>query len=285
MNETLRTDDGRYVLRIERHLSHSPAKVWRAVTQAEHLSQWFPSKPTMELAIGADVTCDHGDGPQVDGVVVEVDEPRVLAFTWGADAVRLELVPNEGGCLLILSHMFDDKRSAGSFAAGWSLCVDALEAVLRNEMVPEHIQHSLRGSITRQWADRHEAFVKSFGLDEGAVEQHDDGWHVRFERQLTRPVDSAWRTLHPRGGAPAVGDAAHDGFMIPGQAGEVTKIEPPTHLEVATADGYVRWELSDGAGGAVLTITHAGRNDREPPLAAWQGRVEAFAAQLHAQVE
>lgn len=29
MNETLRTVEGRSVLRIERHLAHPPAKVWR----------------------------------------------------------------------------------------------------------------------------------------------------------------------------------------------------------------------------------------------------------------
>lgn len=34
----------------------------------------------------------------------------------------------------------------------------------------------------------HEHYVASSGLDEGAVEETREGWRIRFERQLTRPI-------------------------------------------------------------------------------------------------
>ena len=35
--------DGRWRLRFTRALAHPPEKVWRAITEPEHLAQWFPT--------------------------------------------------------------------------------------------------------------------------------------------------------------------------------------------------------------------------------------------------
>jgi hypothetical protein len=59
------------------------------------------------------------------GEVLEVDEPNLLAFTWGEDTLRFELSPEEGGTRLVLV----DELPAGSAArnaAGWEICLDRL---------------------------------------------------------------------------------------------------------------------------------------------------------------
>ena len=45
--------DGRWQLRFERRLTHPQEKVWRAITDPEHLAAWFPSTIEGERAAGA----------------------------------------------------------------------------------------------------------------------------------------------------------------------------------------------------------------------------------------
>ncbi|PZG03110.1 SRPBCC domain-containing protein, partial [Nonomuraea aridisoli] len=49
MNETLTLHpDGRTTLRLQRRLPHPPEKVWRAITEPEHLAAWFPTTVTID---------------------------------------------------------------------------------------------------------------------------------------------------------------------------------------------------------------------------------------------
>ena len=41
--QLLQTDE-RFRLRFSRQLAHSPEKVWRAITEPEHLEAWFPGR-------------------------------------------------------------------------------------------------------------------------------------------------------------------------------------------------------------------------------------------------
>jgi hypothetical protein len=52
------------------------------------------------------------------GTVVELDPPRVFAFTWGKDLLRFELSADGRGCLLVFTHSFDNHASAPRSAAG-----------------------------------------------------------------------------------------------------------------------------------------------------------------------
>ncbi|MFE1175399.1 SRPBCC domain-containing protein [Streptomyces sp. NPDC058773] len=72
-SDTLTTADGRTALRMERRLTHPPAKVWSAITDPAHIGQWFPSG------------------------VTEVTAPRVLAYRWHPEGtVRWELGQGTG---------------------------------------------------------------------------------------------------------------------------------------------------------------------------------------------
>jgi uncharacterized protein YndB with AHSA1/START domain len=43
----------RWQLRFTRDLHHPPEKVWRSITEPEHLAAWFPSDIEGERAVGA----------------------------------------------------------------------------------------------------------------------------------------------------------------------------------------------------------------------------------------
>ena len=282
MNETLQIVDGRTVLRFERRLSHPVEKVWRAVTEPAQLSHWFPSDMEMDFRPGGKIrfVFREGEGEDLDGEILELDPPRVFAYTWGDSVLRWELRPDGHGCLLTFTHTFDDRPSAASFATGWALCLEGLDSLLAGERP---------GASLERWPDLHEGYVERFDLQEGDLRQAADGWVVRFERQLIKPVDEVWALL-TEGGAPVVGEPPPVRFtngFVP--AGPVTAVEPPRLLEYQwRADdqqvGRVRWELSGGPGGARLVLTQTVperlADQRPTALAAWHTRIELLADRL-----
>ncbi len=172
------TLDGRPTVRVERTYPHPIEKVWRAVTEPEHLAKWFPSPVEYELRPGAPMRFDAfaGDAGAV-GVVEIVDAPRRLIFTWGTDRLTFELTPDGDGTTFSLVHSFDDRYGAASFATGWELCLTGLRSVLAGDPLPPPD----RGIA------RHEELVHEFGLDRPEVTETDGRWTVRVERQLTCP--------------------------------------------------------------------------------------------------
>ncbi|HTN22955.1 MAG TPA: SRPBCC family protein [Solirubrobacteraceae bacterium] len=144
------------VLRFERRLPHPVARVWRAITDPEDLRNWFPGVPNFTLEAGAAFVVEGDAGGS--GRIVELDPPRLLAFSWGEDVLRFELTPDGDGCLLTFTHAFGDLSRAAQTAAGWELCLDRLAAQVAGEPIGE------RASLER-WPQLHERYAEAFGLD------------------------------------------------------------------------------------------------------------------------
>jgi uncharacterized protein YndB with AHSA1/START domain len=123
------TLDGRPTVRVERRYPHPIEKVWRAVTTPEHLGHWFPSPVEFDLRPGATMRFGAFAGdPSEAGTVELVDAPRRLTFTWGTDRLTFELTPDGDGTTFALTHSFDDRYGAPSFATGWDLCLAGLRS-------------------------------------------------------------------------------------------------------------------------------------------------------------
>jgi len=283
VTDTLSTAGGRTVLRMQRRLAHPQATVWRAITEPDHLAHWFPFTMELDLQPDGKITFLDQDGtPSGYGVVTELEPPRVFAFSWGDDLLRWELRPDGDGCLLTLHHTFDDRAGAASFAAGWHTCIEALDATLdgRTATLPRTMA---------EFAQLHEDRIALFGLDRGTIEETPNGWQIRFERQLTQPVDAVW-TMLAGPTTPAPGEPPPPGFTTdPVPAGPTTACEPPRLLEYETpaadgrqAPGHIRWDLRNGTGdGARLVLIHAGSGgpeaERDTALAAWHDHIERLA--------
>ena len=252
MTESLQARDGRSVLRMERWLKHSPEKVWRAMTEPERLADWFPATVVPELREGGRVEFGFGD----DGVVTDIEPPRLIAYTWGGDHLRWELHPDGEGTRLVLLHTFDDRAGAASFGAGWHTCMVALDLALDGRPGADPGVDDIA---------LHERFVAQFGLDAGTVETGADGWRVRYERQLTRPADGVWAALADL----APPDASTRGHVLEHAAEE---------------GGAVRWELVAGTGhGARLVLTHTGAGgDPDAALDADRVRIAELLDRLEA---
>jgi uncharacterized protein YndB with AHSA1/START domain len=128
---TLVSGGTRPAVRLERRLPDPPAVVWQAITEREQLRSWFPCDVDVaggRWEVGAAITFEFP--PEVidltlSGEVLEVDEPRRLAFTWGDETLRFELSPAGDGTLLVLVDELE-RDAAARNAAGWDVCLDRL---------------------------------------------------------------------------------------------------------------------------------------------------------------
>jgi uncharacterized protein YndB with AHSA1/START domain len=167
VNEYLRTDGDEHVLVLERHFTHSPAKVWRALTEAEQLGQWFPASMEMALEVGAKITFRFGpdDEPQY-GEITACDPPRTFAYSWGEEHLRWDLQPDGDGCRLTFTQMFQDRPAAASYAAGWHGCFRFLDVVLDGgKPFGEDGGASVDHTIPDEMRLEHERWIAKLGLD------------------------------------------------------------------------------------------------------------------------
>jgi uncharacterized protein YndB with AHSA1/START domain len=269
------TVDGRPAVRIERRYPHPIEKVWRAVTTPEHLGQWFPSPVDIDLRAGGAMRFGAFDGPSAAGTIEALDAPRLLTFRWGTDRLTFELRPDGDGTTFALTHAFDDRYGAASFATGWEMCLAGLRSVLADEPLP----------APDRGIARHEELVHEFGLDQPEVSESAGRWTVRFERQLTCPADVAWdmwfgkdRDTGEQRQAPAVGEPLTP-YMAPDVViGTITEVVRHEVLafDVATGTGgpgdHVRVAFTDGTGhGARITLTVMGTDptERDPAADMW----------------
>jgi uncharacterized protein YndB with AHSA1/START domain len=131
-------------VRFEFDLRHSPAKVWRALTDPALLSEWLLPCVGLSLEPGAAFAFRKEPLPGWDGIVncriLEIDEPRKLSYTWVVGDMAIDTVvtftlePTSSGTRLsIVQSGFrpDQKQNFGGARYGWRLMggrlVDLLE--------------------------------------------------------------------------------------------------------------------------------------------------------------
>jgi uncharacterized protein YndB with AHSA1/START domain len=157
MHGTLEPTGDQWRLRFTRHLAHPPEKVWRALTEPEHREAWFPQKIVGEWRVGAPLkfVSEYGD---FEGRVLAYEPESIVEFLWGTDVIRLELTAEQGGTLLTLSDTFAERGKAARDAAGWHVCLDALEAELNGG-----------GGRQTEWQQVHPRYVESFGPEAATI--------------------------------------------------------------------------------------------------------------------
>ena len=148
----------RWQLHFTRRLPHPPEKVWRALTEPEHLKEWFPNDIEGERKEGATLrhVFRNDEAPDMEGEMVVFQPPTLMEFTWGDDVLRFELRAEDDGktTVLQLVDVLEDVGKAARDGAGWHVCLDGLEENLRGE--PTHWNDMDR------WKPVHEAYVEQF---------------------------------------------------------------------------------------------------------------------------
>jgi uncharacterized protein YndB with AHSA1/START domain len=154
-----RDGDG-WTLTFTRRLAHTPEKVWRAVTEPEHLATWFPQEIVGERSPGARLRFVSGAGDGFDGEMVVFEPPSVIEMMWGSDRLRIELQPDGPGTLLTLSDTFGELGKAARDAAGWHECLDRLAAELDGTPPPPWGE---------RWRKVHPLYVERLGPEAATI--------------------------------------------------------------------------------------------------------------------
>jgi uncharacterized protein YndB with AHSA1/START domain len=150
-------------LRFTRELAHPADRVWRAVTEAEHLQAWFPMRIHGDWVVGGPLTFSDPDGRGLEftGKVLAYQPPSVLEFSWGPDVLRLEIEPRGAGCTLTLLDTFDELGKAARDAAGWHVCLDLLAAHLDGA--------GQAGQAGPTWSEIHQDYVAALGPEAATI--------------------------------------------------------------------------------------------------------------------
>jgi uncharacterized protein YndB with AHSA1/START domain len=114
------------VLTFTRRLAHPLEKVWRAVSEPDHLAAWFPHEIVGERRAGASLRFVMTGGDGFDGEMLVFDPPTVMELLWGTDRLRIELQPDGAGTRLTLTDTFTELGKAARDATGWHECLDRL---------------------------------------------------------------------------------------------------------------------------------------------------------------
>lgn len=120
---------------MERELAHPPEKVWRALTQPQLLAEWL-MKTDFAPEPGRSFTFT-GEWGSVDCKLLEIDEPRRLAYTWDAlgieSVVTWTLTPTASGTHLTMEQTGfrpDQEQAFQGARFGWTALLAKLDTVL-----------------------------------------------------------------------------------------------------------------------------------------------------------
>ena len=160
----VRKDGENWALVVVKQLRHSPDKVWQALTDPAHLSEWAPFDADGSLGkAGNTVRLTTVGAPMVsEATVTRADAPKVLVYNWGDHEMRWELEPLAGGTHLTLWTNID-RRYISMGAAGWHICFDVLDHLLSGTPLgriagPEAMQFG-------GWQRLHAEYAKQFGIE------------------------------------------------------------------------------------------------------------------------
>jgi len=116
----------KWTLILVRELRHSPEKVWQALTDPAHLSEWAPFDVDGSLGTAGTVKLTWVGTPRpIETKVTRADAPRVLEY----GDTRWELEALGGGTRLTLWHNIDHRFISWG-AAGWHIAFDVLDRLL-----------------------------------------------------------------------------------------------------------------------------------------------------------
>ena len=156
---TLERGDGTVTVRFTRLLPHPPEKVWRALTEAEHLAAWFPTTIDGAFTPGAPLVFRFTTVamPPMSGQVISCEPPKLLEFTWDDETLRFELDAHEAGTALAFTATFAEIGKAARDAAGWHVCLELLAGAFDGSPEP--------APDGQRWREVHPHYVAAFGPD------------------------------------------------------------------------------------------------------------------------
>jgi uncharacterized protein YndB with AHSA1/START domain len=131
----VRKAGGIWKLVLVKDLRHPPEKVWRALTESQHLREWAPFDASGDLnEVGTVELTWVGAPTPTEARITHVDAPKLLEYETGDNTMRWELEERDGGTHLTLWAIID-RRYISMGAAGWHIALDVLQRRLHGSPI------------------------------------------------------------------------------------------------------------------------------------------------------
>jgi uncharacterized protein YndB with AHSA1/START domain len=135
-------------IKIERHFSTTPQKLWQAWTDPGIVKLWFGSDPNgtgldavLDVRVGGSYAVTfanaNGDEYTAQGIYQIVELHKSLLFTWGwkdephiNEMVAVQFLADGDGTLMTFEHLDIDANTSHNYEMGWRTTFDKLEKAL-----------------------------------------------------------------------------------------------------------------------------------------------------------
>src|SRR5467141_2344631 len=182
----VRKDGETWTLVLVRDLPHPPAKVWKALTDPEHLREWAPFDSDRNLgAVGTAKLSTVGTPYVSETHVKQADAPRALEYTWGGADIRWELEPlGGGGTRLTLWHNID-RGFISMGAAGWHICFDVLDRLLIGTPIGRIVGAE---AMKFDWPRLNSEYAQQFGIETPSLRLRKQAQEYEEARQIQQAL-------------------------------------------------------------------------------------------------
>ena len=136
-NATIRP---RFRIHFERDLRQPIETVWKAISDEHEVAAWMGFPTRLEPALGGRIFIDFSPEEPLTGIVCAAEPHKRLAYTWGDDLIKWELLSTDGILKLAFSHNGVRPEFVIGLSAGWHGFLDSLEAHLTGETVPDRFE-------------------------------------------------------------------------------------------------------------------------------------------------
>ena len=114
---------------VEQRIAASPSTVYRYLTESDKWSRWQGTTASLDAQPGGLFSIVMGNGMNARGQFTELVPDSRVVFTWGwvdrpgippgSTVVSIDLVPEDTGTLLILTHRDLPVDEVGPHTEGW----------------------------------------------------------------------------------------------------------------------------------------------------------------------
>lgn len=138
LNEIVARTEPLYRVNWEHVFPQGVERVWIAISDADEISAWMKFSTQIDLRLGGTIHIDFSGEGSLDGMVCELERPKLLTYTWGDSLVKWVLEEAPAGTRLHLSHIGVRPDLLTGMGAGWHAFLDQLGDHLLGAAHPSH---------------------------------------------------------------------------------------------------------------------------------------------------
>ena len=125
-----------YIAEYDRYFDVPTEKVWPLLISNEKFKFWMEHLEITDLRKGGNINFHYNDGSgNLEKIkITDYVDDKALQFEWGEDTVRVEIIPENSGTLLVMKQFLTNLTDhTPKDLAGWHVCLLRFNDVVTGE--------------------------------------------------------------------------------------------------------------------------------------------------------